>query len=62
MCFAGLGVRLLIRDEHERGRQCLLQVQHVFTVLGTSGGGTRRSALAELRRDYARHHKHGGKV
>ena len=42
---------------------CLrLQVQHVFTVLGTSGGGSRRAALADLRRDYERHHKHGGKV
>lgn len=62
MCFAVLGMRLFISDEHKRGRQCLLQVQHVFTVLGTSGGGTRRSALAELRRDYERHHKHSGKV
>ncbi|KAK9837520.1 hypothetical protein WJX81_008387 [Elliptochloris bilobata] len=40
-----------------------IEVQHVFTVLGASGGGSaRRTALAELRRDYERHHKHGGKV
>ena len=40
-----------------------MQVQHVFTVLGAGGaGGSRRTALAELRCDYERHHKHSGKV
>lgn len=39
-----------------------VQVQHVYTVLQKSGGGTRRAALAELRQEYERSLKFSGKV
>jgi hypothetical protein len=38
-------------------------LQHVHVALGRgAAGGLRRGALAELRRDYERHHKYAGKV
>ena len=39
-----------------------LQVQHVYTVLRDSGGGTRRAAMAELRQTYEASMKFSGKV
>ena len=39
-----------------------LQVQHVYTVLQSSGGGTRRAAMAELRQTYETSMKFSGKV
>lgn len=39
-----------------------LQVQHVYTVLQTTGGGTRRAAMAELRQTYESTLKFSGKV
>ena len=41
---------------------CPVQVQHVYTVLQKSGGGTRRAAMAELRQEYERSLKFSGKV
>ncbi|EIE27622.1 hypothetical protein COCSUDRAFT_39238 [Coccomyxa subellipsoidea C-169] len=38
------------------------QVQHVFAVLHRTGGGTRRTAMTELRQDYERNLKFSGKV
>ncbi|KAK9917648.1 hypothetical protein WJX75_006796 [Coccomyxa subellipsoidea] len=38
------------------------QVQHVFAVLHKTGGGTRRTAMTELRQDYESNLKFSGKV
>lgn len=40
----------------------ILQVQHVFAVLHKTGGGTRRTALTELRQEYERSVKFNGKI
>lgn len=39
-----------------------LQVQHVYTVLQSTGGGTRRAAMADLRQTYESTLKFSGKV
>lgn len=59
-----------------RGAYCLIaaltpaQLQHLHGALGGSSssgggsgsGGARRAALAELKRDYEKHHKYSGKI
>ena len=60
--------RLFVQDlcaEQERFKGAVhghAQVQHVFAVLHRTGGGTRRTAMTELRQDFERNLKFSGKV
>lgn len=39
-----------------------LQIQHLYVVLGRTAGGTRKVAMASLRKDYEKNFKYSGKV
>ena len=45
-----------------KARACPVQVQHVFTVLQKSGGGTRQAAMTALRQMYESTVKFSGKI
>ena len=56
------GIRLLLGFTKDLRRCWCVQVQHVFAVLHKTGGGTRRTAMTELRQYYESNLKFSGKV